>query len=484
MGKKSKYIIAIILILLTIIIVAINSGDQNLKNLLFVFKKPVSPELEFTRSFHDILSTEEMRADLDQFKRDIEQVHPKTKGGLSDEMLLAFENAYIDIQKSMTVSGFAVITSEIACLLEDAHTLVRAEYIGDLSLPIEVKVVDSKFYALNGKKLQPKDILLSFGDVPIEEIYEMISKRFPAENIFWRNLNFGELITKKSTLVQMGVDINDKVIDISVDRDGEILHIPMRFGDVHFKPIKSNANTREYKTYPEEDIYNPQFLYHIDREENLCHFILKSCNNTPEDAQFLENMFKDIKKYSIERMAIDLRGNCGGNSMVVNEFLKYIDIYRYKTFGNTRRLSEQSAAQRGFFRTSGEIVNKPRIRKNKRIEELTYGGCMYTLVDNGTFSSGNLFAAIIADNDLGLLIGEPTGNAPNTCGDILLFQMNNSKLMYNISYTEWTRPNKGRKDDYTLYPDVYVKYEIDDYVHNKDLVYQKLLEIIKENKCK
>lgn len=483
MGKKSKYIIAGVLII-GVIIIFFNARGYNRNSLLFKVKEPSSPSFDFTRNFYEVLSAEEMREDLDQFKKDIEEVHPETRDGLPDNMLRAFEDAYKKIKKPMTVANFAGLTSEIIGLLEDAHSLVRAKYIGDLQLPMEVKVVDSRIYVLNGKKLEPKDRLVSLGEIPVEDSYKMISKRFPSENIFWRDLNFSQLITMKSTLVEMGAKIENKLVNVSVNRDGQVLNIPMRFGDVHFKPVEATENISEYKTYPEEDVYNPQFLYKIDQEKSLCHFILKSCQNTPEYIKFLEMMFKDIKKNDIKIMAIDLRGNCGGNSMVVNEFLKYIDIDKYKTFGSTRRLSEQAAEQRGFVRKSGEIVNKPRIRKNKKIEELAYSGCIYTLIDHGTFSSGNLFAAIISDNNLGVLIGEPTGNAPNACGDILLFQMKNSKLMYNISYTKWIRPNKGKKDDYTLYPDVFVNYDIDDHIHKRDLVYDKLLEIIGENKCR
>lgn len=478
MGKKSRYVLVIISVL---IMISIGLYSNRYKLVRAIFKEVEYPEFQVTKHINDMLSKQEMKEDLNQLKKDIEEVHPKTKDGLSEEMKLAFEQANKLIEEPMAISDFSIITSEIVCMLQDAHTSVNGLYSRDLNLPMKMRIVDDKFYIISGKDLEPKDKLVSLGGVPIEDIYERVKKRIPAENIYWLNRQFRNLLPFESTLIQMGAEIEDKQIEVVVNRDGDIITIPMKFGDIEFRPLETTQNAKKYKTYPVDGGYNTQFLYYIDKENDLCHFILKSCHNTPEYRKFLEVMFKDIKENNITNIAVDLRGNTGGNSMVINEFLRYIDVEQYKTFGVTRRLSEQAAEQRShIISTKGEKKTKPSITKNKKIKEFLFGGDVYALTDDGTFSAASDFATILKDNEIGTLIGEPTGNAPNSYGDILFFQMKNSELLYNISYSEWIRPEKGKRDDYALYPDIQVSYGIDDYIEGRDLVMEKLLEVIGE----
>lgn len=477
MGKKSRHALVII----SILIISIGLYSNRYKLVRALFKEVEYPEFQVTKDISDILSKQEMKEDLNQLRKDIEEVHPKTNDGLNKEMKLAFEEANKLIEEPMTISDFSIIISEIVCMLQDAHTSVNGLYLRDLNLPMKMRVVDNKFYIISGKDLEPKDKLVSLGGVPIEDIYEKVKKRVPAENIYWLNRQFRNLLTFESTLIQMGAKIEDKQIEVVVNRDGDIITIPMKFGDVEFTPLQTTQNAKKYKTYPVDVSYHPQFSYYIDKDNDLCHFILKSCNNTPEYRTFLEMMFKDIKENNIKNIAVDLRGNPGGSTMVINEFLRYIDVDQYKGFGVTRRLSEQAAEQRShIISTKGEKKTKPSITKNKKIKEFLFSGDIYALIDDGTFSAATHFGTIIKDNEIGTLIGEPTGNAPNSYGDILFFQMKNSELLYNISYSEWIRPEKGKRDYYALYPDIQVSYGIDDYIEGRDLVMETLLKVIEE----
>ena len=75
-------------------------------------------------------------------------------------------------------------------------------------------------------------------------------------------------------------------------------------------------------------------------------FKLSLCVYDQGYTQFVRTMFQDIRDNGIENIIVDLRGNPGGNSAVVDEFLKYLDIEEYKSFGGTRRLSAAAAEQR------------------------------------------------------------------------------------------------------------------------------------------
>ncbi|SDY91610.1 Peptidase family S41 [Proteiniborus ethanoligenes] len=480
MNKNLKYSL---IVLFSIVVIIIGIGffihNNGLSNI--VFKEPAYPQFAIGRGIDEVLSPEEMKEDLLQLKKDLEEVHPKTIEGLSDEMLKAFEAANEIIKEPMTVSDFTIVASELACMLEDAHTAVRGFYSLDLSLPMAIKVIDDTFYVLEGKDLEPKDKIISFGGVPIKEIYEKSQKRIPSENIYWTNYNFEKYALLQSTLTQMGAEINNKKIDVVVNRNGENITVEMKFGDVYFKPINESQSTKTYKTYPQDTAYNPQFLYHLDMDNSLCHFVLKSCDNSAEYRHFLQIMFEDIQKNNIKSIVADVRQNTGGNSSVLDEFLKYVDVDKYASYGSLRRLSQQGSEQRGYVKTKGTMSNPPGLRMNNKMKDFLFDGDIYVLIDNGTFSSGNWFGVIISDSEIGTIVGEPSGNAPTSYGDILSFQLKNSKLMYFVSYSQWIRPNEAKRYEDALYPDFQVRYTIDDYLNKKDLAMEKVLELINDS---
>lgn len=479
MNKKGR----ILLVSLIIISIIFISGKYILDSNLLVnrmFKDPIEPVFDYSfRPMDDMISPEEMEDDLFQLKRDLEEVHPKTRDGLSAEIQSAFDDAMVAIQEPRTILEFTTITSELASMLEDAHTSVNAVYAKDLALPMDIKIIDEKFYVLQGNDLEAGDELVSIGGIPLEEIYQVSKKRIPSENIYWTNLLFENYAILESTLVEMGGEIDNGGTEVLVNRNGNEIRESLYYGDLQFQPIAVDGDYKRYKTYPEDNAYNTQFSYYIDIENDLCHFILKSCDNSPEYRQFLENMFDDVDQHKVGNIVVDLRGNPGGNSSVVDEFLRYIDVDEFVTYGGYRRLSQAASDQRGYLKSQGEFRSKPGRQKNDKVKDSSFQGHIYALIDSGTFSSGNWFGVILADSGIGTLIGEPSGNAPSSYGDILFFQLENSKLLYNISYTQWIRPDEETRYEDALYPDYEVKYTIEDYINKKDLPMEKAIELIK-----
>ncbi len=103
---------------------------------------------------------------------------------------------------------------------------------------------------------------------------------------------------------------------------------------------------------------------------------------------------------------MDLRGNGGGNSRVANKFLQYIDVETYRSW--------DSAIRYGWLLKQ----NKDVIVNNHKQSE-TFSGDLYVLTDTFTYSAAMDFAMLIGDNDLGILVGTPSGNLPDSYGDSL-----------------------------------------------------------------
>jgi C-terminal processing protease CtpA/Prc len=127
--------------------------------------------------------------------------------------------------------------------------------------------------------------------------------------------------------------------------------------------------------------------------------------------------------------------------MVVNEFLRYLDVETVSTFGGSNVRFGPYLYQ---YTSQGE--------PNDRITELTYTGKIYILTAVQTFSSATDFAAAISDNRLGEIVGETSGNMPTAYGDILSFQTPNAGLVFRVSHKQFFRVDRS-KDALPLAPD-------------------------------
>ena len=62
------------------------------------------------------------------------------------------------------------------------------------------------------------------------------------------------------------------------------------------------------------------------------------------------------------------------------------------------------------------------------------------------------FTMLIMDNGLGTVVGEESGNLPDSYGDILLFNTPCSQLRFSVSYKRWFRLDET-KSGQPLIPD-------------------------------
>lgn len=83
---------------------------------------------------------------------------------------------------------------------------------------------------------------------------------------------------------------------------------------------------------------------------------------------------------------------------------------------------------------------------------------LIVLSDHITFSSATMLCVWVRDGKLGKIVGEPSTNKPNSYGDILMFQLENSGLVMSVSYKKFTRPDSSNNED-MLVPDVQTSSE-------------------------
>lgn len=276
------------------------------------------------------------------------------------------------------------------------------------------------------------------------------------------DMELADLLREKSDLYCYEVEswgIRQLKSDLSTLEGLRFLGIPIEEGILYtYEDSEGNRNTETYyeddfvtyEEYVERNQLDNQveasaeeaFVYYeIDTERSLAVLTLKECKYNDEYRQCLRDMFSEVKEQGIEHVAVDIRDNGGGNSLVANEFIRYLDVDSYRTETEKWRL--------GFLNLDlGSGVNT-----NSRYTEQTFQGDVYVLTSAGSFSSAMMFAEYIKDNQLGTVIGEAPGNTPSGYGDIANFRLPNSGLYVQVSTKEFFRADR-ETDDILVSPDI------------------------------
>ncbi|HBU12463.1 MAG TPA: hypothetical protein DEB31_06970 [Clostridiales bacterium] len=189
-------------------------------------------------------------------------------------------------------------------------------------------------------------------------------------------------------------------------------------------------------TAPQSFVY-----YEIDADKNLAVLTLHNCWFNEEYRDCLQAMFTEVKEAGIDNVAVDLRNNGGGSSLVATEFIKYLDTETYKTGTYEWRFGM-------FMLPSGDGIVR-----NEKNNDLLFTGSVYVLTSPETFSSAMLFAQYIKDNHLGIIVGEASGQTASHYGEVASFTLPNSKLVFGVSTKYMWRADKESEDAFVS-PDI------------------------------
>ncbi|MGN1148302.1 MAG: S41 family peptidase [Lachnospiraceae bacterium] len=390
-----------------------------------------------SRSMDEMLSGEEAREDLVYLIEHLRERHPAWLDG-SDDLVEAVEAQYekevAEIGEEISVLEFWQAASRITAKLHDGHTYVQWYN------------VEEERYIDDFTQIRTYGNPVAIDGVPVEEILDAYKEIASYELDFYAEYRFfGSVVIKEQGLRLCGVDTSDGVV-MTFDEEGR--QTEYRYEFVPVTEVKGLEQSEEESDW---------VSYQIDKENNVGIFTLTACDYNEEYCSKLAEFFSEVFSENIENVVVDLRGNGGGNSRVADEFITYLDVNEYQGWDSAVRL--------GWYLLKNENVSCTNQKK-----EQVFNGDVYLLTDIWTYSSAMDFAMLIADNDLGTIVGEPSGNLPDSYGDCLSFQLPNTRLFLSVSYKKWCRIDQSKHGE-PIMPD----YEV-----AADEALEKVYELIKE----
>ena len=428
-------------------------------NNLILPAKPAEFELrEQVLSSSDVLQPAEMLEDFGYLVSTIEEVHPDpySKIGRS-EWESRRDTLQALLAEPLSAAEYYIVLSSLVTLVGDAHTILLFDET-DQGLAVTFEWLEEGLaIAEDYGEFQKGDLVLGIGDQSPQELLERIEGIVSSENIYRVKDESTRHLRRRPVLEHLGLIQTDSVL-FTVERDDKILEIGAHF-EVKLPGLKERSAA----------MLAGRHNWYVERESNLGVFNLVVCVDDEVFRRDVEHFFAAVQEAGIDNVAIDLRQNIGGQSRVVESFLRHLPITSYVTYGTTIRYSQQAAERMGMRRTRGTSVFPPSAR---RIESVNtpYRGNVFVLIGNRTFSAGNWIAVVFYDNDLGTIIGEPTGNAPSSFGDMISFQLPNTNFVLGVSYKYFTRPDPSNDPQDSLSPHVPINITRDDLIEGRDPV--------------
>lgn len=428
-----KKILKIGLGIIGVIGIIICFGKVYYDNYLDPYREVVAQPV-YTESLGYILTKEEATKDLKYVYKQLKTYHPAYLDG-SDSLVDAVEKQYQleleQLEEKMTTTSLWQATARIMSKLEDGHSSVRPNYSQ------EKHIYD--FSMFNENKL------IKINNQLVIDMYQKFLEQFSYELEAYAKYQFEKVITREDYLKFLGLDTNDGVDFTFETSKGEETH---HYNFVTLHKVISKPSEVQNKNH----VY-----YEIDDENKIGILTINQCNYDDYYKKILGEFFSEVYSKGIPQIAVDLRVNGGGNSMVVNEFLSYINVDEYEISGGVD------------VRVGSWLYKNRNTKQTNNKKDVVFDGDIYVLTSTNTFSSAMLFTMAIADNNLGTIVGEVPGNMPTSYGDVLSFQMPESKLMIQISYKKFYRVDRS-KDAQPIIPD----YEV-----SEEVALDKVYELIK-----
>lgn len=360
----------------------------------------------FTKPYDTILTYPQAKHDLDFAFHYLKKLHPAFYHADPQTVEEGYKHAVKHLQeaKQIDVSMLAGQVEGIFSTLHDGHTTIIWNDKKDSYL----KNFDA-------------DSLIAVNGMSMEEMLKHFSDKVSYDADSWGIMNLRRDLSLLEGLHYLGIAAEDGVTYTyeTLDKDtvNQVVY-PSDFIQLDNSTPYSLKGSSERTDFVSAN---------IDKAHNLAVLTLTQCTNNEEYQYQVKSMFSTVKRLGIQNVAVDLRHNGGGNSDVINEFLKYIDVDFYKEEGIDWR--------RGCF-----LIKYPKqVIQNEKNTDLLFHGNLYLLTSSRTFSSAMLFAQYVKDNHLGTIIGEPPGNDPNGYGDIATFVLPESGILLQISTKHFHR---------------------------------------------
>ena len=380
-----------------------------------------------------MLTKDEVYADAMQLIGHLESVHPMFLEPSQGDYVLAKQEYMRDTAESMTTEQFHLLSMRLLASFHDGHTGVLA--LSRQRLDANVVWQGDKAILVHS---MGEDEVLSIGGVTPAELRKTVQEYYGLENDSHEKKILHDVALSMPILTAAGVvEQSPSKVAVTVLRGGIEYSLlwsvtSRRSGEQN---LSSSISARTIEDYVIIEFIGGHFLPNEDLDNALAYL-------------------KDRLEEGWSKVILDARNYLGGNSAVGELVLQALGM-RPAAYGFVMKHSAELADQRAhisdeYAPTEGFYHKEPSMTPVVRNDDIE----LYMIVSMRTYSAAKMLAVQISDSQLGKLVGQPPGNYPSAYGDIVLFQLANSRLIGSISCKRHYRPNANLEGERELHMDI------------------------------
>lgn len=371
-------------------------------------------------------------ANLDALITELPQRHVDPFTVISEAEFLAAAEALRADLPTLTDAQVRVRLLALVAMLGDAHTTLFYP-ITEAFFPVGLLVLDGGIYAVAGyPEIQSAfgARLVSLNNQPIEEVIAQVATLIPHENESWLNAQLPNFLVRSELLLGLGLIEHMQAVPWTFETaDGEQITLEIAPAATIDRTRLISARTSQPRTEDSNGYYWFELF-----EDGTLYFKYNQAVDAADlpMPQFIEMVLNALAEQPVDRLVIDVRNNSGGNSMLLDPLITAL---------------------------ADHPINTP--------------GTLFVIIGPRTYSSAVLNAVRLAQTTEVVLVGLPTGGAPNHFGEIQQFELPyfDMGVVYSTNYFELLPGEPGT----TLLPDVPVTWTVEDYLAGVDPFYQAVL---------
>ena len=430
----------------------------------------IFPALEDPSLVDELLTVTQMSEDIDAFIYGTLERHPNMSTYADvDNLFYQAEQLKKQLKKPLKRVDFFKIIGQLNAELKDGHSFLIWPYqeyaelksSNNKPFPFAVKLTSNKqlvlanTYKSEGVVLKAGKVIQTINSVSAGSLIDEMQQYVGGETRRLREQIVAERFPIMLWAVTGAINDFDLLIDgqrYQVTRDQQWSLEEPHKEELHYRKLNKGTGLL--------------YIGHFDIEPTIFE-------------EVIDRTFEKISKDGINNLIIDVRDNPGGNTDTVTYLTSYLANESFRLVSSLQeKLNEDN---RGIFNYKGEIGEVTSQQWNEwespnRSDNL-FNGNTYVLIGPITYSAAIVFATSVQDNQLGTLVGEPTGGYASQSAQGNLFNLPNSKLRAYITTRLLVRPS-GDDSQAPVVPEYIVSQTADALLADRDLAIEKVVELI------
>ena len=393
------------------------------------------------------------KSDLQQLRTALQEIHPNlTLYRTQEQEAQHFRSMVNKLSEELSSVEFYKLVAEYLTFFRDGHTYPSMDFaqrayqqsLGSSNsiLPIEVDFKEDFFFIRNvmgGDSKANGCKLVSINGIPAETIVDSFQKFYCKAAAKLDNAH--RRMFRTYYWLSFGAAMNWNVEYLN---GNDIHRIDLR--GLSIEQFQSSPAVKQNSQRMED--YSFRFI----EDNSIGLLTMNGMADQNRFRKFAESTFQRLHEQQCQNLVIDMRNNGGGSSAIGDELFAYLSSRPYVEGKMHVKISQPIVrwyqSQRQGHPLFDLIVNgKPgsfaTVEAPKTVPRevrFPFSGSCYLITGRKTYSSGHMFAGVFKCNQIGTVVGQPTGQATKTVGDSFRFRLSNSKIEINTSYKVFEGP--------------------------------------------